>query len=501
MYSGLEAISFQYNHRLTTGLVSLFKEAIEYKKQLDVAIPSAGLFDNKKRFSTFNETFKKIFVPRLKKVIEDSTNIIMQDIILNDSNEPAGFFAIEPILTKNDVEKIIPNIAGLKKPNDLEELVKYSKLFNETESKLNAKAIDKIGFKCNLFLDTSAAFFLNENYPTIDDLTAEEITGIILHEVGHAMGLIEHCGRSYYYGSMVIEQSKTIFNHTDMKNVDLTKMIETSTNLSDDVKKALVKNIDKLNKSIDSANKYTTIASLLLGLLKMILLAYVNLQLSEAIVGILLVAEPIFSIADKYSSISSKYSKDTVTSRNMVYFERIADEFVVRHGFGVHVGTALDKIYKLNRNFVPGSLMNPVLKESKILKALYVTLETLNEITECNISDNEHTYESTLNRLHRLAESTRAIFKDKDLPPEVRKYYLAQSDELEIMYRREKKRVVRTIDEVLWTYIVPLTAPKVITEILLDGRMTNDMKKLLDQLDAIMNTRLYVQAAQIKDMA
>lgn len=222
------------------------------------------------------------------------------------------------------------------------------------------------------------------------EFTTSEVTAIILHELGHVMMTMLYCARYTKTNYIMLEGVRRL-NEANTK--------EERIRILDDIERIYDQPIKDKQKYAES-KKHP--------------LVYQTLILERA------ANESVNQLgANIYNNRS---------------FEQLADQFAVRHGYGVHLGTGLAKLhslygYKENRNKVFHYIIN-ICKMVLFLTALIFATYTLNYILLVGLigflmtNPLDALYDDQKDRLIRIVEELRYALKDKNLEAEEKKSIL-----------------------------------------------------------------------------
>lgn len=519
---GTEAIAFQKNSKLASDLVTLFDRMFHQIGQYDKKNPDAK---KQKRMTDLFRYFKKNTADGMTKIIEKHTNVVVSKVVLSHPMEPTAMFAID--LSMNDIEgtgaiyDTLTGAASMDTLSDEEKTHEFFRLvdaFDEKSGKLKLNKIPKgVKVQAEIYFDFSTAFLANDLLPNVQSLTSEEITAIMLHEVGHMMTLIEHSGNMAYVGQetakAIVALSKNGDPLTVIKGINENlKAASDKISKSHSISKKLVKGFNgACDVVIDAASKVKAkpTKGVFLTMLQFILtnLLYAFIMANNIIFFMLLSSITFtynkISVGERGKRDTGKSSDDTYTERNLSYFERIADEYVARHGMGSHLATGLQKIIKF-MNTISGTLgttaLNRNVHNSTVVRVYLEITRYIFTVFNMNLNNATMLYEADLKRIEQVLQANMAIFKNPNLPVEVRNKYIAETKHLLKAVEAEKKNYAPLIEEFVWTYVIPLQLPGVLYETLRTGRLNTQMKTMLDKLDQLTNNKLYFQSAQFKQL-
>ena len=528
--SGLEVIAFQLNSGLGKALEEAFQDALNFRDTIDYS-----RIDDKDKVSyrrtMVHDYAKRTLFPAMIKAIGATSNLTIKKIV--DTNYFCGMFAVD--MSMDDVKDVIPILARQtgdhsgKRTTLTESMIEVSKineLVDQNKSRLKSTTFGKSKrpISAVMYMDVDMAFLMSDNLPrgAVDEFTAQELTAIYLHEIGHLFTLLDQSANAY----QVYETSKDhlkVISH-DRRSADLgnlTKAYRTSIRpqLAEASRKRLmsdkvVKTFDILaDKTDELLNTYT--GDYVYGTFELAINILFNMWLSACAiltrVCMMLVTHPmlrglLFLIGEQPGSYGKTTDQSTSTS---VYYhaERMADQFAARHGYGAHLATGLSKVVNAFRymSSIPllgridsGSLRN----STAMLWHLKITLAVseLLRIDGGSLGQDffgPSNYEDDCNRLESILKDTRAAFK-QDLPPVAVNQYLSDIDRIQKAIKDIRKPAPMRATKLLWDMVFDF--PAVLSRLAQMDDM-EEMEKYLSRLTGIINNDLYASAAAFKHLA
>lgn len=508
-----EAINFQVKSEFGSQLTKLFKATIEYRDSLD--------YDKqKKEIPTY---FISQVSPKLKEIFQKCIGLNIQKIH-TISNRPYGAFAVDlSVSSRNEIEEVYMTSYGYKNKSNKQPSEKLKEIINlHTKLDLKTSKLSTITFASDpkksifvdLFFDVSMAFLLHHYIPIqlVDCLTAEELTAIILHEAGHFLSIVERSNDIHYTISQTMETLKDLksnysqqeiiraiadnkdaivelANNPNIESLTQTKYIQPMIN-------ALVVYSDKQKEEPNASifNILKVNISILISLILMTIMYYLIIMFTVTQKNITALAvQEITDRRKKRSDIANtKYLKSNP--------ERDADIFAVRHGYGAQLASALEKIYsstgymtviELSYGINASASQSAVLLgEMRVFSTIYGVLLNYTVMFD---------YEQNLDRLIRISQSIVPALKTLPVP-------------LQTQYLLSYEQVMRTIDnykktpaykaEIINKYIdIVLMSPAKFISMVLTGRLSNDYAKLQNQVEELVNNKLYYFGAKFASLA
>jgi hypothetical protein len=533
---GLEAIDFKKKSKLAEEIVLALSVGEQYIKRNWTKDKTTVTFYNE-----FKIFFDKTISKQLTEIFKNNLNMRLSSIRTISPTFSFGFFAVslDDKDSNNFFTEIMRHSSGevsYKKP---ERTTFFDELETSTLSDMGAYKkttiddyLDVMGsldvssgqfkdetlntlsrFNWTLYLDLGCIYFMDKLIPGAAKATYEEMTAIILHEVGHVISSIENLSKYVYFTDLtkymvrsikkedVGEISKKLDDKLKTMEDDIKegKYIVTKKDISA-IRRFLFNIVDALRfipdntplKHID--NLLSTIVILLANAFIYIFIMIVFLTIKTLV--------PIFDKGEDYFRITSKdkRSDETLSNRNKYNIERRADEYVSRHGMGAHLASGLNKLMDFmilkNASKMGAVAFHKANHHSWLLKTTLGGISFIeNSLGTNNIPIT--TYEDIYARLQRMAQNNMALFKNKDLDPQIRNTYLADTEKIMAIIEKKRKQISRKIN-VVTDYLIPLSLPANLLSIATTGRLAEDYEKLFKELENLTNNKVYYQATKIQ---
>ena len=540
---GFESIDFQTSSTLGTDISRVVANAMnEIDKIWKDSKEQGDYFRN----AVANYCTKN-FAPELESVITKDTGIDVRSIQLygrNLKNSSFGLFAIE--LGLDDVDTVVTLMnreSGLNtstKPDKqyLEDLNHLVDLLDLNKGKLKSNKYGK-GNKhvihVNIHFDMEFAFMAKYLFADRVDKeqatpTADEITAIMLHEIGHMMTLVEHSFDMFAtanrihenihivdseklrndpkYMDSFIDEHKKILNKIKKVAVMLPNT-QQNTKLSKNIK-FISAAIDKLElmkiTSNDAASMQTLIFELVafVGIIVKIILTRcmigLMICLSTALINYLCAS--LVNLANNRSISTSSKTTDRGSGYSQLFLiERWADDYAAHQGYGPELASALNKLEYAFKNY---SMMfdDERLRHSTWFLSLCEIASKFLDLPSvlCAPPLLDSIYEDSVRRIERIREDTYAFFRNNtDVPPTVINAYLNKIDKLNEQIKKAEdaqfwSRGARETLSKIWFNLTPTG----IYSLLKDGNLQKDLDLLNNQVDAMRNNSLYYWSDKFK---
>lgn len=507
----LEALSFQKSSQIGQALEKVFQKAIDFRDSIDFDL----------QIKEVNQYCRNTLKQDLIKIYKDILNVNIENVIFIKDKWPSATFAIAIYIGNNNEKSIIENtVYGLQKitspTKEMNEIFDIYKLVDtDTGSMSNNRYNDKEVFAV-LYFDISAGLLLNHYVPVelVEPLTAQELAAMYLHETGHFFSIIDRARYRYFVNERINKQLLNLCDKYDSIEV-INEFNNHKNELLDKVKetkdKDLLNKFTKLDKVISTVHylsekkeecqekDYPKIALIITLLTKCMF--YVIYDIFFA-----LLVGPFTNILDEYDSSkellshTKKVSDQIVTKKHKTAFEKDADEYTVRSGYANYQISCLSKLEKLftylytisNIPYVPDYNLTKV--SMKVIE--YITIMTMFEKYSIYTTSPSGKYEHGLARNKRLCQMCISALKHTD--PIIRYEYLSKYERaIDEMNKLEKfaDNPLRKIDNFISTII---NAPSVFIDNLLTGRVNKEYFKLQEQVEEIVNNKLYYYGNKFK---
>lgn len=375
---------------------------------------------------------------------------------------------------------------------------------------ISFKEVDDTIARCFQFsLSADFSGFLcaySEINNNINDYSAKEIAALVLHEVGHVISCCKRLGNYKYSYELQKEQYKFFTKNatyeekikalkSTVATMKKTNKNKEATLVLDNLTKEMIDRLDKDGYDLGNTTGLNSILSLL-GMLFVFLLMFMFFlsPLGLFYLSILtLIANSMNTIMN--TIMKSDYSKiddRMFTHRDYTIIEREADEFVSKHGYGVHLATALLKIKKIPFS---GDRTNST---SKLLyyNSLFISFIGRSFLSPalCHMFP---TYEIEYKRLEDIQIKTIKYLKNSSNSKEMNIAYIESIEKMD-KYIKETNSdyFLHKIMYKIYSLINNITPTELFNGVIY-GTLSKDMNDLIIELDKLQNNRLYVSAAKL----
>lgn len=512
---GFEGIDFQSESKLFKALTAVFQEAMDERDAIASAAP-----DRSMRIHQVFTYVKKTFTPKFTKAIKDNTNLDVIKVSYTGTHGITGLFAVNLSMDNfRDVAEIVAMQTGQSTPpktlrQSLIEMRDMHKQLNTKTGELTSNTYGK-GRKifCELYMDAMYAFLLHDFIPErIAPLpTAKELAAIYLHEIGHVLTVVERSAHWY----MTIERNT---RHLDVlvkqgdRKENLKAFIEIGLPMLNEMAKKNVISKESVNvitnaistasymDNIDEDGITSATLTLIFMTINTILLVCVHIWFNT-IVGLHL-GMLITGLMSEFTFMTDgggKSSDTTNTAHNLYMQERLADEFVSRHGAGGHLASALNSMGVVFEAamLLDGGVANTRLKKLSLFTGM-IKLAVCVMKWAGVFAVEAPNYEAQYNRVKRLIQNANAMFKNQLIRTDVLHMYLSDYAKLEKELEVAKGSRGDQARKIIYDYLIQYAKPTTVMAMLLTGRFTADYEKQQNLVEDLINNKLYALSAKFK---
>ena len=509
---GLEAIKFQGSIADVQPLIKIFQDAIDYRDGLDYSKKSTNVplteFRRQAMFKYCNSTLGPAFC----KYVEKRFNFVVTKVVFVEQPFITGMYAV--LLNMGDDWEDISNQmtrysgSSVVESDPSKNMIEMSKAFDVNTGKLkNFKFENKLPIAVTMYFDQNCSFLLKDFMPNhlVEELTAEEMASIMLHECGHVVTVVENAAKLFHtYEFSTAHLEYLIKNKNLEQAATYTKETINAAVASGGIsKEAAVKVtavIDNLYYLMDHDESIpATVAIVVVHLFVLAVKAIFCITVSTLFFTVMLNAlfESIFD-----TSVSGGKSSDTMAGpKNYYHVERLADEFVSRLGMGSHIGSGLAKlqtIFSIKEHHPCADLPSQRLNKSQFANVvLHVYMQIVKGF---GFSDRNTIYEKDNGRIQRLIDNNMQVFKN-DLPKNALAHYVKDTERLmKTLKEIESRDTFPKAMQWLLTNIGVLTPVKLLLKIQ-TGNITVEVDECIRQLEAIVGTKMNYYGAKFQQLA
>lgn len=524
----LEAIDFQVNTKFCDSIRDVYQDIINYRES------QRG---NHKIVRAVIEYAANKMDKEFPKIWKQYINLNIKGITF--SNCPTFFFAMCPhIGSDSDLAKIADSATGNQHyTSDInfadkkyEEIKKVAASFDRKKGRIGVSQALKREIYMDFYFDPYIAFLTKDTLNiNLEYMTAEELTAITLHEVGHMMSLLEHCADMYFNLSLNIK----IFN-SFAKTAPLPEKLKAVKEILKDKQfpAALAENSKLKPQEADAAFKtaetmcnfnkddnyndssysfWTTILNFFVS----------SIYVAYSIIGWFW--SPVTSfIYQLVTDLAVAWSRDFVqrgglndpkysdymANKTMAFnWERWADEYVTRYGYGSHLNSGLTKLFDFMRKTELFTGMNDkgvdvwIRNSSAPMYLSFVISSFVSFSLGGNLDDGYGIYESQIDRIKRVIQDTANVFKRNDLPQEVMEKYIVEFERCQKSLNdvgtiRRCEHLYALVHRCIMSFVDPVQ----LANRLFRGNIKAEYAQLANDIDDLKANQLFYNAAKINSI-
>jgi len=500
----MEAMDFKINTKFAQNFTALMQKMIDYRNNLP---PDAFA---KRRETAFNYFASDIMDP-MCKMIEDFCGYDLEEFA-TDTNGQYSFATAHII---GDEKAASPGQfidAGTsyfpsKKVTKADTLISIANSFNRAEGNLFPEAREQVKkyIRVALYFDFNMAFFAHELTGVMEfELTAREITAIILHEIGHIMRLVEHAADGYARLNAMkmacasFEQSAPVAEKIILLEQITDKVKKGEMTVDKEVMDAIqTVTQDATDIALSDMNALTKI----LGPVLRAVFAPLNMF---SVLPMVIAGTNIPKSRGKGSAQMFKYGDLPTSLRDVNRSEVQADQYANRHGYGADIVSALDKMDRIDLLFGYGEAAIVASKHASSIDKVAQMLAAFSEFMAAPIMaqyDN-NVYPIGWLRFQKIQQDCIAAMKSGAANPQTVAYYVREYEKIQkIIVKRSLVNKWGEYGRKLYTTISYYVSLPGIASMIIDGRVTKELQTLLTQLDALNSNPLYYYGIKLKQLA
>lgn len=526
----MEAIDFQIDTKFADSIRDMFQSIIAYRETCR---------GDKRTITKVVDFAEKTISRDLPKLLLQYTGLHLNQI--HFSKNISFFFAMNPRLcNEKNMCKAIDAATGNALYADnidfsqrtYEELKKISMSFDKKKGALGVKKFLQNDIAMELHFDCYSAFLIRDTLNVnFEYFTAEEITAIVMHEIGHMMSLVEHCGdmffqiglraaliKNFVHTAPLSERIKMVRDILNDPNAG--KYMAANSTLGAKMVEALHKAIKNVADNFDQNKRdnvndssYLFWATIWGFFINAFVIGYISVASIYAPVmafTIALFSNILFAwnrdFIQKGGYNDPKYS-DFMANKNQAFlWERWSDEYVTRYGYGSHLSSALNKLFKCMTSSdmfaVDEKGADVWIRNSWVPLAInYCLTGFWTIICGGNLDDGCGIYESQVDRLKRIIQDTAGVFKRMDLPPEVMDKYLEEYEKCQqqlnnIPMARRCEHIFALVHRCIMSFVDPIQ----LGNRLLRGNIKAEYAQLANDIDDLRNNPLFYNASKLNSI-
>lgn len=493
-----ERIAFQAQSALATRIVSLCQQTLDQIKATRHVDSNGNIIKaGNARIKQVAGYMKTTFSPELIKICDEELNLhiyqldLSLEMVYNNSAMWLTFAQLNHVQETIDNHNVFSGTLSSDNAHNYRTDV-FSALSNKVNLKIGKlKHLSKDDYR--LYVIVYPTCFMTEELFVTESgaITAEELAAVLVHELGHALTMIEHTADSFFRADAIKDSITrlTTIGYNPKKDKILTD------NITPMIDKSGIdpNKVQKIKKSVEGS----LVGDLITGAVS-IGVTLVAIFLCQIIVQTFNFLFAITTLQLRLDSISSKNFGNTktsdivVTRSNYGYVERLADEFVSRHGLGSALASSLSKMFRFHEIGIERGhsyLGQLILQQTKIFKDFMIT--PVSDFYGIN-------YDREADRLSQLLENNMVIFKDENLPAEVRDYYIKDTMALIDVIKEYKSRSTVKIKDMFWGILFRIIERKSFVDALITANLSSDYDLLQRMTNGLIRNPMYYHSARLQ---
>lgn len=489
-------VAFQKGSPLSVGLTTVFADVIRYKNQYE----GTPLEKSK----AVLEYVAKTMIPAMTKVITGSTGIIVHNVDL--SEKFSCNFGVQMYLGDNPVNACMVlsrcvgdfiNVTKMHRfmtdnelrPMSYDDLLNIQSAFEKKIGYVRQDLIpEKLNVSVDILFDPYAAFLMKELHPEAQELEAQEITAIMIHEIGHMISVLEICAETHYQHDIMRRSVEYFGDHapvTEVAKYVADTIASNGSSLPDGF-------MEKLSTGLKSRSGiFGRIISGIFNLLSLFGIVLIPVVGLTRIIVTALDAAKISTL--NIPGVKSSELRGHVSQLKQI--ENYADNYTVRHGYGSQLLSALAKV---DRWLSSKSAIGKAGKFTSLQWSVAKLPTYVAAILFGNLKYRYAEHASWTDRANNIMQETLKIFKNDDLPPDVLAYYLNDYKTCSIMlYNRDGVVKLRDVMDKFWKFVdyVMVTPIALFTT----ARFDQEYEKLIQHVESLKNNKLYYYKAYFQN--
>jgi hypothetical protein len=490
----LERINYQPQSPFAKELVELFTEAFKY---VDETAPKKIKFTDRESIKWKNQLVLKFnretgLTGNLRKIINKHTNLTVKACSIQVFGQINAYMIPRFKVSDKEVLSAFNRVTGKAQKEytakDIPDILKTAQSkFDPTNGNFNKSISEVYAFDLSLAIElfTTKHLMLSDSH-----VSPEMLTAVVLHEIGHAVTMPELLGNAFYRATEAADSLKALA--TTAKVVDANEFIAQARDavdlLTDEKqKKDFISLIDKASSG--SPEKKIPVAMAVVGSV----VHQAIFDISRMIIDFAS-REFLKSRADvTFRNYNVKTSDTVFTQRNSSVIERVADEYVSRHGMSQYLAQMVPLFVRLRPKYWGGPIVNGV------IRVVAGTLDILNAVAyPPMITPHATTYDTDLERIENILSNIYAGFKNQNLPNEVYASLITEVEETKLAIVKLKKIYSFKINNFIWKTLLKLVEPGSLAGMVRDANMAADYEKLQKISKGMIRSPLYYQAARVR---
>ena len=341
-----------------------------------------------------------------------------------------------------------------------------------------------------LYFDPYSAFLLKDTlHEDYDYLLPEEVAAIVIHEVGHIVSALLF-SVDYWFVENVRNQAMSSF----LKNASIKEKLKLAKLMSGEVHSGYLQKImNKIDEMLASNrdDSFFDGRNPLVPILLFLLYSFFFLLPNEVIWWALKI--PFALLEPLYAYYPDKLGDYQFNTRNVKYYEQLADSYAVRHGLGSYLSSALTKI--TNSPLISSESSRKTISSWLLSKALFLALA----VSFGDMSKGDE-HEGLFDRSKSVMFDSINAMKNTDLSPDLKKFYLKDYERCRDwmtvkmpLFQKTLQGIYRMHDFVDWVISTPV-------RMMFTANFKAEYDRMYRQIQALTSNDLYYQATKLETL-
>nr|DAF33370.1 MAG TPA: peptidase [Caudoviricetes sp.] len=531
---GTEAfINYQFDPTFPKKLTECFEDVLNYRDSLDYG----KLNENQKikyRFEKVKTYVIEKFAPKLLNVCNEYTGLPFYSLRLTTSGTANAMITMYTTSKATKDVPIRPYVMlqkgrGFIEPvKNLESMASIINTFEQSKStdgiqfsqtKEFKEVCEKIGLSFDLELDIVFCFLTTDLYKSAekeDIITPEELTAIYLHEIGHAYTNIQSFINRYFTIDRLVTQFHSLINNAD---------IETMGKTLQSVSPAFTK---MKSMGLLSNKEYTIISNALETVTyfaskekkessswvddAFVLIYAITKSITQLILGYITNYIINVSCYGIFNNIENETSRNLNESKTSDVFstlhvlqndEKSADDFAVKCGYGAQLISGLTKLnsHIYNSSYVARANYKHYSDIARMAFKFLAYVDAYTGEYATSLMTSQTVYEKTIDRYESMMKNLIKAFKASTDSKEEIDIFVMNYENMKKEINNYKKSYAYKAETATWRFLEVCGFSVTFISAILTGRLTNDYYKYQQQIDNLINNKLYYLSRKFKSMS
>lgn len=511
----VEAISFQGASKFALELTELFQSVLDYRDSRRGKSTNIKSDVYKYHMDNVPKAFSNIVFKHTGLIVESfktSTELdfgyaclmsfgsdvekgspLAHNAIAKYSGKKVDYYGHVPE-SEEEIEKTLENISS--------KIDTVKGMLNDTKF----AGIEKVDHMyCDIYFCYISAYLMNDSvHIEAPEFEAQEITAIMLHEIGHMLSAVEHAGDLVRTHQAMTEETK-IYAVNDVNASNIAKA--TNKGLSKiKLDKGTAKQLELLSTASDTVSGvkeksgiFGKSIAIIVELIQTVLVLLTSLVGMVILRPLMLVFGNNTELGDILSMYKSKRSDFMTNFGDNCICERYADEYTARHGFGMYQISALGKLHKMVSSAYITDINQGSRESTVVYRIAQFKIYVLMHMFGLG-DDTDGEYENEAKRAESLVRDTLKVFKETNMSPELLDFYIKNyEDTVKALDKYKPKGLANKLLSVNVFLTKVVSVPSLI-KLLVAGRADSNYQKLMDAARNINANKFHYLRAKLDQL-